>query len=189
MKTKFKHLSLLPIAVCAAVLAFAPTTAHAQNAGRQSFQLTNILATATDITSYPTNSSGTNGAGFLTGNAIDVRDYGSGEVGIFVTFTNSIGGVTNIGNSSSNYLQLTLTRASAAGGTPLNTEFETSPTNSFKIPVNGTTRVNAFIPLDRNWLGPATHVGIYIGTNTCSSGALGSLAAYLTKKASVVRGP
>lgn len=188
MKTKIKNYLLsLTLAAVALVATISPPEAHAQNAGEQSFGITNVLTSTVIVVGNPTNSVGTNG--FLTGAAIDIRDYALGQLGIEISGTNSIGGSTNVnaGGVATNCVSIFLVRAFASG-TPLTLDFETTSVLSFSAPLNGSTYICWRTNIPSDWAAGASHIGVYRATNSSASGGF-SGTINLTKKAAVFRWP
>lgn len=161
----------------ALLAAFAPR-AEAQTT--ESFSITNWVRPTNVISAMPTNS-----AGILTGRPISVDNYDS--VGIAVEGEGTVGGVTNIGNATSNNIQFTLVRSRAAQ--PTARDWESTSVQGLTVPMNGTARVVWLTNLDNTFIGPARWVGISRMTNTCTDSALTNATVTLTKKIRPIRYP
>lgn len=160
MKTKF---SLVVLAAMVAMLFLFTMPDARAAAGVESFNVTNrITAQVTSTVGWPTNSSG-----LFTGGAINLDNYTT--VGLCVQGSNTIGGVTNIGNTTSNFIAVALVR-SAASSPPLNWQWEGTPFITFKIPVNGLSNIYYVTNIEAGLIGPGRWLGIYSISNTCSSG-------------------
>jgi len=182
-----KLIALLFAAV--AVIGLAAPSAFAA-AGTESFGLTNIISTGTTMTAAPTNV-----AGVLTGGALNLDNVT--QIGITVSGANTIGGVTNTSAvlteaPTTNYLYLELVR-STVGYPPIGRDFETFPKWSWKVPINGTTRVVYTTNLAESYISDARWIGISACSNTCLSGvftnAIGGNIVTITKKIRAVQFP
>jgi hypothetical protein len=146
----------------------------------ESFQITNVLFTASSITSWPTNTVGTNGNPRLTGHAISVANYT--EAGFYFS-----AGISS--NSSPGSFPLTLVRSWKDTPPASAADWETTSALTIAPAVTG----NAGSPfywgtnLDKTIIAGANWIGVYTITGGGTNIGLTNVDCGLNKKVIPVR--
>jgi hypothetical protein len=160
-KNRFRKVGALALAISALGVS---TAIRARAEGSpQSFGATNVLASAIVLTTYPTNSSGTN-----TGGPININNYE--RVGFYFT-----GNVLTVSTGT-----VTLVRSPLGTSPSSYTNWETVATKTLTIPMASTGPFMWVTNLDTEFVRPGLWVGISVLTN--SVGVVSNLDIGLTKK-------
>jgi hypothetical protein len=165
-KTKLKLFAGLILGLALVVGIMAPVKSQAESFP----SLTNNMTSTASVVGWPTNSTGTNGLGFLTGSWIDVRNVNQAD--LWVQWT-------SVTNSSNFPWVITFTRSWAdsppvvstdTNGVPNMTTFEMLPMFSITTTTNlgfvQTNNVQTWrTNLNESFLSGANYIGIYTITN------------------------
>lgn len=180
MKKLIKN-KLLRIGLCGILLgalAFASFPADAA----QPFNNTNVIAASTTITSWPTNTIGTNNLPVLTGGCIGLQNQRSAML--------VVQGIPLLTNATT--FTITLVRSGADGppqATATRNDFDTSAPISASFTLQNSTAPFCWSTnLDTSAIGDANWVGIYSMTPGSGSG-VSNFVVSLNKKIMTIRYP
>jgi hypothetical protein len=157
-----------------------------------SFNVTNCVANGVSITSWPTNSAGTNGLNQLTGGPISVANQewaGFWFQCLPVAGSNSTVTVSLVRSMAMNPPAVMFN----TNGQMTQCDWET-PSNGIAplvltIPISGTNAITWSTNLDRAQIGGANWVGIYAITNSGLGSSLSNVVIGLNKKIIPIRYP